>query len=677
MTKLLALSSVAAIGLLTAQQAFADVADVASTRRPPRPVVAPPPPPPPPPAPVVAPVPRPAWSWWIGGEYMHMWRVSGDNRLVAQFDDNASTPNALGPALFSDDARLRGRHGFRVYGGFSWNGDLSAIEAGYTLLQTYKGSASLLLPFDDINTTFITSDSLGNFDEADQVTISRKSTFYSVEVNYRTYVGSWWGVRSDLLVGARYAQFTDRLSLISFDDLGDPTELGLYTNRVRNRMFGAQVGGIFARPIGWISGLGVKFDFKVALMGNSARADHQVVDESEPLNQLTRSQKISFASIIESGLFLTYQPWPSVMIHGGYRFTFLGGVATAPNNAGNLHDVGTSGSVFYHGPVVGLTVRFGGPAAPLPPETAIAPTFPHRRWTFWAGGEYVFLQRITGDNRTLAVFDADAAVPFSNFAFSDDSPFKARGGAKLSAGVSWNGGISGVEGSYTQVRNYRSKGVTKTDPGGDIEAVFVANDPNGFNAFADADTMNIIRESSYRTFEVNYRALVADWSAFRTDFLVGFRYAHFADRLSVDLIDGGDEGFYTGRSRNRMWGGQIGVALDRPLVEFWWPGFGLRFDMKAALLANHVKNEQFIQSNRNGDNQLSTSDTRTGLAGLIEGNFKLTYSPWQFVELHAGYHFTWIKGVATAVNNAGNFFTVSTSGSVMFHGPILGATVRF
>lgn len=118
MTRLLALCSVAAIGLLTAQEVFADVAP-ARPRPAPR-IVAPPPPPPPPPPPAPVVAPAPSWSYWLGGEYVHMWRQSGDNRLLALFDDDTATPFA--PALFSDDSRLRGRHGFRVYGGFSWTG---------------------------------------------------------------------------------------------------------------------------------------------------------------------------------------------------------------------------------------------------------------------------------------------------------------------------------------------------------------------------------------------------------------------------------------------------------------------------------------------------------------------------------------------------------------------------
>lgn len=174
--------------------------------------------------------------------------------------------------------------------------------------------------------------------------------------------------------------------------------------------------------------------------------------------------------------------------------------------------------------------------------------------------------------------------------------------------------------------------------------------------------------------------MVADWSAFRVDFLAGFRYAHLTDRLTVDVLDEpagtGDVGFYTGRTRNRLWGAQIGVVLDRPLIEFWWPGFGVRLEMKAGLLANHAKNEQFVTETETG-NTLSTSATRTGFAGMIESGIRLTYSPWRYVEIHGGYQFTWLKGVVTAPNNAGNFHAINTSGSVLFHGPTVGATIRF
>lgn len=125
--------------------------------------------------------------------------------------------------------------------------------------------------------------------------------------------------------------------------------------------------------------------------------------------------------------------------------------------------------MLFHGPVVGLTVRFGGPVAPLPVEGPPVASLAPRMWTFWGSGEYVYMQRSSGDNRTLAIFDDGvAAQALARAISSDDSPFYRRSGFRAAAGFSWNGGISAVEGSYMALSTFRSRAASVIDPNEDL-----------------------------------------------------------------------------------------------------------------------------------------------------------------------------------------------------------------
>lgn len=197
---------------------------------------------------------------------------------------------------------------------------MSAIEASYAQLMTYRGSEALSpIINENLSATFIPEeDAFDSAEDMDAASVTRKSTFRTAELNYRTYVGSWWGIRADFLFGLRYASFSDRLDAVLFEDFPCNNNCGFYSGLVRNRMFGAQVGGVLTRPI-FFPGLGVKFDFKVALMGNRVRAQHSMIEQNETNQIVSTASRLSFATVIESGLFLTYQPWANVMIHAGSR----------------------------------------------------------------------------------------------------------------------------------------------------------------------------------------------------------------------------------------------------------------------------------------------------------------------------------------------------------------------
>ncbi len=135
-----------------------------------------------------------------------------------------------------------------------------------------------------------------------------------------------------------------------------------------------------------------------------------------------------------------------------------------------------------------------------------------------------------------------------------------------------------------------------------------------------------------------------------------------------------DIGGYSSASRNNLYGGQIGVSMHRPLMELL-PGLGVKLDLKAAFMANSARNQQDLSDPKASQQFISTSVNRTAFAGMVDAGVRLTYSPWPFLTIHGGYQMVWLTGVATAAHNLGNLGSISTSGTVLFHGPTVGATL--
>lgn len=129
-------------------------------------------------------------------------------------------------------------------GGNKWKANAQAISAGNDLYSFISDFGDPIV-LDDV-------------DQSSSQSIGTESELHSIELNYRRrtmgphcrFQGSW-------LFGLRYLQFKDQLNYSTFNS---PTRFFNSRDRLRNHMFGAQVGGDFWWNIysGVRLGMGVK-----------------------------------------------------------------------------------------------------------------------------------------------------------------------------------------------------------------------------------------------------------------------------------------------------------------------------------------------------------------------------------------------------------------------------------
>lgn len=290
---------------------------------------------------------------WGGVDYLHMWRNDGRNVATTRLD----TTNAV--VLSSNDADFSGRSGFRAFGGLAW--DQSAVELVYVKLATARASASAVDAGENLQpilpTPFAATD-IDSFEDAFRHTVVRKADLHSFEANYKHQVGTFWGVHTIVLAGFRHARVRDTLLFEALDEANDLDDVGAYNIRAKNHLYGGQIGAKLHRSLEFLPGLGVGLNVKVGFFANRAQVSHFLINEQVTQFDGT-NRKTSFSTMIDGGLLFTYEPMRNIVFQAGYNVIYITGLALAPNNYASYFGANTGGSVLYHGPVVGLKVRFG------------------------------------------------------------------------------------------------------------------------------------------------------------------------------------------------------------------------------------------------------------------------------------------------------------------------------
>lgn len=194
---------------------------------------------------------------------------------------------------------------------------------------------------------------LNTFNDANQHTQSWRSQLNSFELNRRWWT---WDVLSTM-IGVRYVDYQEDFLFLSTSGLGQ----GLYTQRARNRMAGAQIGGDLLYPTSLRTNFGFRgkagvyanFDETTAFLQNGATTVVNAGDSS-----------VDVAGLIELGVFANYQLVPSVRLTAGYEFWYMPGIATIPGQSPQLINPATSTQVsnedelFLHGGSVGAQILF-------------------------------------------------------------------------------------------------------------------------------------------------------------------------------------------------------------------------------------------------------------------------------------------------------------------------------
>lgn len=192
--------------------------------------------------------------------------------------------------------------------------------------------------------------------------------------------------------------------------------------------------------------------------------------------------------------------------------------------------------------------------------------------------------------------------------------------------------------------------------------------------FDNADRMRVSNRSWVHNAEVNWVHTVSGTPWAGTSLLYGFRYLHFGDSLNIKSTDNdGTISDYNIRSRNNLYGGQIGLRTARRHQRWGWDATG-----KAGVYGNDARQDQFVGDNGNATVLRDTSTSQGAVAFVGDLNASLIYQLNRRWALRGGYNLMWIEGVSLAGNqldfsfNSDSGTQVSTSGGVFMHGASVG-----
>lgn len=210
----------------------------------------------------------------------------------------------------------------------------------------------------DLQSRFIPNEGYGpaqidTFNNASKHVQSWESKLNSFEVNRRWWS---WDVLSTL-IGMRYVDYSENFLLQSTSLQG----AGTYSNQVKNRMAGAQIGADIFYPVSLRGNVGFRgkagvyanFDETNVFMRNAATTIVNAGDNS-----------VDVAGLIEMGVFANYQLVPSVRLTAGYEFWYMPGIVTVPGQSPQIINPSTGTQVdndnelFLHGGSLGAQIVF-------------------------------------------------------------------------------------------------------------------------------------------------------------------------------------------------------------------------------------------------------------------------------------------------------------------------------
>jgi hypothetical protein len=175
------------------------------------------------------------------------------------------------------------------------------------------------------------------------------------------------------------------------------------------------------------------------------------------------------------------------------------------------------------------------------------------------------------------------------------------------------------------------------------------------------------RSADLQNVEVNALHRIGE----RCGVLAGFRFAELDEHLAFDLVDATIPFTYDTRTRNRLWGGQIGADLV-----LWDRGGPVTIEGvgKAGIYADAAAHDSVYATGVFAPTAggRTTSTAFIGELG-VTGACRLT----EQLSFRGGYRLLWIDGVALATDQVAvsDFLThtgIDTSGDAFYHGAFVG-----
>lgn len=249
----------------------------------------------------------------------------------------------------------------------------ASFELSFFGLHDWDDSALFSSPTEELRIAFISTDLAVNdlpndaedFTAALQQKVDYESRLTSVEANYRLELSPASSKSyTNLVAGLRYFNVNETLNLISFDNgtrLGG--NVGRYDIDTNNNLIGLQVGIGSSVQISPSFGLGLKA--KTGLLVNFANQNSRFINDGAIVSVYRADEsRVGVSPMVDLAGSAKLDLGSNVTLQAGYQFLFLGGVATAPAQFAKSPNFPNSlgrferESVIYHGPFIGLEIRF-------------------------------------------------------------------------------------------------------------------------------------------------------------------------------------------------------------------------------------------------------------------------------------------------------------------------------
>lgn len=337
--------------------------------------------------------------WWASAEYLGWWTKSTQlptlvttslppsNGIVGQADTISVLGGTFGQTL----------HGGGRFSGGWWFGDEQARGIDFRFMFLSRNNTDfttntnafpvLARPFFNVNSPF------GAFSEVigapglanGAVAVHLDNSLWGAEVNYRRFLRGNGCARLDGLIGFRYMNFTENLSITesfvrtadSTMSIGTPATSGIVNDsfKAENNFYGGQVGltGEVRRGRWFVNGrstiaLGTVNQTATIAGGQSLVFPNGSIGQYQggllalPGANIGSHTQNKFAVLPELGLNLGYHVTPHLRVFVGYNFLYLSNVLRA---SGTI-DQNVDAARIPNFPLAGSPAPLGGIAHPAP-----------------------------------------------------------------------------------------------------------------------------------------------------------------------------------------------------------------------------------------------------------------------------------------------------------------------
>lgn len=294
--------------------------------------------------------------------------------------------------------------------------------------------------------------------------------------------------------------------------------------------------------------------------------------------------------------------------------------------------------------------------------------FPGKMGSVWsAGGELVYFTREHGPDRSLVLDTGslDTVLSAQDLSYDYEPGFRTW--------ITYMG-PSGIAAQFIYLQTYNMDSSLSASGNNDLQIPFPLAADTAIPSFFSANRMTLSNETDFNSFEAN---VVYPWSSLQL--LAGFRYVGVDERSSIFArdTDAATSGVYGVDSRNRLYGGQIGVLGQ-------YEAFGLfNFDFvaKTGLFGNATFQHQIITEQ--GEVFRDTSGSDDDVAYVSELNARAVFPLGPTFTIQAGYDVLFLNRLALATqqydfeNTASSGTAVSGGRNLIIHGVSGGITAKW